>query len=201
MDDLPPLDLPPVRSMAVPPPTPTAPVEVAPLIRPLAGQLVARLAALEAAPIAVATPAERAAVLELHEILRAVNDACRTRIAAIEFAFRRGAEELKARKIPVEGWGDVHYTPDEGEWEVHGDALLEEFRALKRDGIVTDEDISKAFTVVTTIKVDNRVLNGLVGRGLPVQQAIERHRVRREGRPMAGRLTFPKRRKEAADAE
>ena len=161
-------------------------------LKPAAEQFASAIAALEAYPIASASPAERADLLELRAVLDRLDTAVRVRIGAIDLAFKRGMEELTARELPVEGWGPVRYTPDEGEWVTHPDQLLAEFRDLKKFGLITDEDIDRAFTVVTTTKVDNRVLNGLRKRGDAVVAAIERNRTRREGRPLAGKLQLPK---------
>jgi hypothetical protein len=204
MDDLPPDellssvpdDLPPDPVTALEPVSRGASVPyTTAVIRRPAAELLASLAALEAYPVATASPEERADLLELRDVLDAIAAAVRIRIGAIDLAFKRGMEELAAREIPVEGWGPVRYVPDEGAWEVHADALLADLRGLRQYGLVTDEDLERAFTVVTTVKADNRVLNGLMKRGTAVVDAIERNRTRREGQPMAGKLTLPKRRR------
>lgn len=199
IDDLPPDDLPEMQARPDPPQlNDLATVSVGYLvesIREPAGYLVRAIAALEAYPIATASPAERADVLDLRALLEGVNNVLRMRLGAIDLAFKMAMEELGSREIPVEGWGPVRYTPDEGEWEVHADTLLEDFRGLVKAGILTTEDLDKAFTTTVSVKVDNRVLNGLMKRGTAVTAAINKNRAKRESRPLAGKLSMPKKRR------
>jgi len=170
-------------------------------LREPAGYLINAIAQLEAYPIATATPRERSDLLDLRDLLEHVNNMARMRMGAIDLAFKRAMEELGSREIPVEGWGPVRYAPDEGEWEVHSEQLLEDFRGLVKLGVLTKDDIDKAFTTTVQVKVDNRVLNGLMKRGTAVTDAIDRNRSKRESRPLAGHLTLPKRRRPTESEE
>jgi hypothetical protein len=163
-------------------------------IRQPAAYIIRQLAALEAYPVASATPAERADLLDLREALIDLSNAVRIRLGAIEMAFKRGMEELNAKELPVAGWGPVRYVPDAGSWEVHADSLRADLAALKVYGLIDDDDLDRAFKVVVMTTADNRVLNGLEKRGDAVRAAIEKNRTRREGREMGGKLTMPHRR-------
>lgn len=166
--------------------------------------LVDLLARLEAYPVATASPQERADLLDLREGLDLLGKAIRTRIGAIDLAFRRGFEDLGARELPIPGYTPIRYTPDEGSWEVDADGMRRDLLALAaKTGQITPEDVERAFKIVVTTTADNRVLNGLMKRGSAVEDAIHAHRTRREGVPMNGKLTLPRRRngEEAADRE
>lgn len=163
-------------------------------LRPMIGQVILELASVEAYPVATATPQERADLLELRALLDTLNSAVRIRLGAIDLAFKRGMEELGARELPIAGYAPVRYTPDEGEWIVKAEDLRARLADLRKYGLIEDDDLERAFKTVVTVTADNRVLNGLGKRGEAVQKAIEECRERREGRPMSGKLTLPKRR-------
>lgn len=162
-------------------------------LRPTVEHITWELSQLEAYPVASATPEERRALLDLREVLVTLANAVRIRLGAIELAFKRGMEELDARELPVEGYGPVRYAPDEGSWEVHAEELRQDLQGLMKYGLIDESDLERAFKVVVTTTADNRVLNGLTKRGTAVQAAIEKNRTRRQGQPLAGKLTIPKR--------
>lgn len=193
LDDLPPL---PARRPA----PPAVPLEhVVGALERLLPQLREALALAELPPIESMTPEERGLFVALREILERLDNAVKTRMLAIDVAFRAGLERMGAKELPIPGYTALLYTPAEGKWIVRADALLEEFHELVHAGVLTQEDIDKTFERVTTVKADNRVLNALARkRGKDVDDAIQRHREWQEATGQ-GRLTYPKRKEVPSD--
>jgi len=155
--------------------------------------LVRTLAYLRTYPVASASPEERAALVELYWQLKALQAPLFDRIKGLELAWARGFAELGARAMVLPNGSVVGYEPARGVWQVQADALKRDLAELKKDGLITDGDLERAFTTTITVTADNRVLNGLAdSRGEIVREVIASHRQREEPSPLAGKVRFPK---------
>jgi len=151
------------------------------------------LAQLRTYPVASASPDERAGLVELYWQLRSLQAPLTDRIKGLELAWARGFAELGASKLPLPDGRIVGYEPARAAWVVQADALKRDLADLKKDGLITDADLERAFTTVITVTADNRVLNALAdNRGDIVRDVIAGHRQREEPSPLAGRVRFPK---------
>lgn len=169
-------------------------------VRTVADQLAAvvpamtrMLAELDTYPVASASPDERAALVELYWQLKALHGPLTHRIRGLELAWARGFSELGATKLPLPDGRIVAFEPARAEWQVQADALKRELAELRKDGLITDADLERAFKTVVTVTADNRVLNALAdSRGDIVADVIAQRRQREEPSPLAGRVRFPK---------
>jgi len=159
----------------------------------IAPAIARMLANLDTYPVASASPEERAALVELYWQLKALQAPIAHRVASLELAWARGFGALGATKLPLPDGRMVAFEPARAKWVVQADALKRDLGELKKDGLITDADLERAFQTEITVTADNRVLNALAdSRGEIVRDVIAGHRQREEPSPLAGRVRFPK---------
>jgi hypothetical protein len=164
-------------------------VETLPAVR---DALTHMLAGFRGVPVESATPEERAMLVDLHYLLRDLEQPLRLRREAIEAAFKRGFAQMEARAIPLPDGRVVQLEPAEKKWAAQPDQMKVELLALKREGLITDDDLQRAFKTEIRVTADHRVLNGLAkSRGPKVAAIIEKHREALAPSVLAGRVRMP----------
>jgi hypothetical protein len=150
------------------------------------------LAGFRGVPVESATPEERAMLVDLWYLLRDLEQPLRLRRDAIEAAWKRGFAEMEARAVALPDGRVVQLEPPEKKYATQPDQMRAELLALKREGLITDDDLARAFTTTVTTTADHRVLNGLAkSRGPKVAAIIEKHREALAPSALAGRVRMP----------
>ena len=164
--------------------------EVGLALIPLAEDLRTTVSEIALLNILEATPAQRTDLVRLRAQLDNARADLSTWVDAIDISFRQAALASHADEIPLAD-GIVKVEAPRSEWVVNLPHLRTELEALVEKGLVTEAEIDALFTTTVTEKADNAKLNYLERhRGGLVADAIARARTKKEGNPMAARLTF-----------
>lgn len=168
------------------------PEHPASLLLPVVEQVKTAVLAQPLSSLSLETPADRKALIQLHETLVDLNSLIRARISGIDMLVKRHFGDSKVRRLYWdERQAPIGYEPEPNAYVVAEPEKLRQALGKFVPDTLTHEEVDEAVHPQIEWRLNHAKLNALARRGEAIAVVVEEHRAVKEKDPLGGRLNWP----------